>query len=153
MGSFLDYLDDLPEFDQRVEQVKRKIVRKNLNEKPKKEKVLALNVEVRTVDGARTVINKLNEWISKFEGENPKPSFRIKPKKVVRGTSISPMVKTISESTSRASSILDRLPDEPEQNSEPIIMNQGINNMVPQMQPQMPELNLESVAGHASALL
>jgi len=147
MGSFLDYLDDLPEFNQQIAQVKRKIVEKKSNEEPKKEKVFAINVEVRTVEGAQLVINKLNEWISKVEGEKPKPSFKIAPKKVIKGKPNS-IARTIHESMSRAINILDGLPDEPVQMSEQTEY-QSINNTIP----QTPKSNLGSVTGHASALL
>ena len=152
MSGFLDYLD---EFDVR-KMVPKKKIKEDVVEQiqpSKKSKVLCLNVEVRTPDGARLVIEKLQDWISKQEGvvvkketfaHTIKKPFKIPPKKVIRNP--------IVEAKLHAINILDGLPDTPEENRIPIMMEQnGINTMIPQPQPF--QHNLDSVAGHASALL
>jgi len=109
---FLDYLDKLPEFDQKVESIKRKIVEKKSVPETTKSKVLAINVEVRSIEGAQMVIEKLQEFISKLEENNTtnRKPFRIKPKKVVNGNYQNDP-KNVVESTNRACNILDGLSD------------------------------------------
>ena len=109
---FLDYLDKLPEFDQKVENIKRKIVEKKSVPETTKSKVLAINVEVRSVEGAQMVIEKLQEFISKLEEGNTtnKKPFRIKPKKVVNENYRNDP-KNVVNSINRACNILDGLPD------------------------------------------
>lgn len=150
MGSFLNYLEKMPEMDKKVKTVQKRNVQEEYQ--PKKQKVLALNVEVRSVEGAQLVIEKLQQWIAKIESENQiKKPFRIKPKRIIKeDLRQQRKPKNVSESTNRACDILDGLPDEPEQVLEPLIQQSNHINIV---QSQRPQLNLETVAGHASALL
>jgi len=142
MSGFLDYLD---EFDNRKDRVVKEETRQVESSSKRKSKVLCLNVEVRSPEGADVVIEKLQSWVSENFGESEKPKpkskrpYRIPPKKVNKN----PVVETRSHATN----ILDGLPDEPvvtEQNQS------SINNIAHQ---QKPQFNLDSVKGHASALL
>jgi hypothetical protein len=143
MAGFLNYLDD---FDNKIKKITEEIV---VKEPEKKSKVLCLNVEVRSVDGAKLVIEKLQDWITRQGGtvvketvQPKKQTYKIPPKKVVT----SPVV----ESRSRAVDILDGLPDTPVVSELSEQVGQGnINTFTP----QMPQHNLETVSGHASALL
>lgn len=148
---FLDYLDDIESTEE--EKPRKKIVKqeKESTKQPKKKsKVLCLNVEVRTPDGARVVIEKLQDWITKQEEGNingKKKTYRIPPKKVIKNSEkLPPNEKKLVETTSHAMDILEGLPDEPEPNMNPIPNQMG----------QMPvrhQPNLDTVSGHASALL
>ena len=115
--------------------------------------MLAINVEVRSTQGARLVIEKLQDWIAKQDGEvvvEKKKPFRIPPKKVIKGP-VNPETH-INEARSHAMNILDGLPDEPI--VEPTPMVQGMPGMQSMQTPTLaPQPNLESVQGHASALL
>jgi len=148
MGNFLSYLDS---FDKKIIQKTKKTVVENIEviEPEKKSKVLCLNVEVRTVDGANLVIEKLQEWITKQNGEVVKPivekvkqPFKIPPKTVVKNP--------INELRSHAYNILDGMSDEID-HSNLIQESNTINTNVQQFNNDQP--NLETVAGHASALL
>lgn len=141
MSGFLDYLE---EFDKKEEKIVKDI-RPSKSNSERNSKVLSLNVEVRSPEGANVVIEKLQSWVSENFGSVDKPKqksrkpYRIYPKKVNK----SPVVET----RSHAVDILDGLPDEPvvtEQNQT------SINNIAQQ---QKPQFNLDSVKGHASALL
>jgi len=151
MSGFLDYLED---FNEKTEPTRRKTIEQKSEEEPKKNKVLALNVEVRSIDGAKLVIEKLQDWISKVENENgvPKKQFKIKPKQFVKGVNPPTPKKNVTESVNRAVNILDGLPDEVPESREPVLQEfNGMNTGIPM--PQTPPPNLDSVAGHASALL
>ena len=152
MSGFLDYLDEFNEKNSKP--VTQKKVVEEVVEPKKKSKVLSLNVEVRTPEGAQLVIEKIQDWVAKQEGVAPKKKpFRIPPKKVVKSPahiqeSKDPVVKV----RSHAMDILDGLPETPTENQIPMAEG-SINTTMPQMQPQQVQPNLDSVAGHASALL
>lgn len=155
MSGFLNYVDA---FESKI--------RKSVTTKaiiPEKEistpKILSLQVEVCTIEGAQKVIDKLQEWISKQGGttfvektidrnekELVKSKFKIPPKKVVKDK--------IQETRSRAMDILDGLPEEPTIN-ESLLLHQtnSINNQEQSNFSQDSKPNIETVAGHASALL
>lgn len=145
MGSFLNYLDD---FNKKIEKTQKRIVENNLQKESfKKEKVLSLNVEVRSIDGAKLVIEKLQDWINKIELENGisqknQKSFKQSPKKI---PNIIKIPKNIKESTSHAVNILDGLPE----NGDNISINKDI---IPQVNNQN-NYNLNKVTSHASDLL
>jgi len=147
MSGFLDYLDD---FDQRQHKViQQKVV---VSESPlikENPKVLCMNIEIRTVEGAQKVIEKLQEWISKQEQkesfvlketEQPKKDYKIPPKKVFENL--------VQKSRSRAIDILEGLPDDTVITEATLQTN--INNM---RQPQVLNQRMETVAEHASSLL
>jgi hypothetical protein len=145
MGSFLNYLDD---FNKKIEKTQKRIVENNLQKESfKKEKVLSLNVEVRSIDGAKLVIEKLQDWINKIELENGisqknQKSFKQSSKKI---PNIIKIPKNIKESTSHAVNILDGLPE----NGDNISINK---NIIPQVNNQN-NYNLNTVTSHASDLL
>lgn len=141
MSGFLDYLD---EFDKKKEKIVKKESTNVKSNSERKSKVLCLNVEVRTPEGANVVIEKLQSWISEnFDGntktKTKKKPYRIPPKKVNK----SPVVET----RSHAVNILDGLPD------EPVVTEQNQSNINNNAQQHKPQFNLSSVKGHASALL
>jgi len=150
MSGFLDYIDDLEERNEveSPQQLKR-VVESTVSKQPKKKsKVLCLNVEVRSAEGAQLVIEKIQDWVAKQNGSVPnKKQFRIPPKKIVK-SSTTVVEKPIVEAVSHAINILDGLPDTPPENQIPMAEG-SINTMMPQTQ----KINLDSVAGHASALL
>lgn len=137
---FLDYLDNL-------ESIEPENITEKQTKSTEKSKVLSLNVEIRTPKGAKLVIEKLEDWISKQQPK--KKTYRIPPKKVVKNSETKPKNK-IHESISHAMDILDGLPDTPEPDLTPM-------NMTEQKEMQQniiqPKPNLDSVSGHASALL
>lgn len=128
--SFLDYLNE----------VDKKVEKKPIKESKNNSKVLELNIEISSPEGAKLVIEKLQDWVNKNfkeEAKETKKQYRIPSKKINK----SPIVET----RSRAIDILDGLPDEvPE---EILNKSNSINNQGNQ------QLNLETVSGHASALL
>lgn len=140
MEGFLDYLD---EFKYKIPQSKP-VVNKVEENNIIKPKVLCMNVEIRTVEGAQKVIEKLQEWISKQEPkeyielketikEEQKPKYKIAPKKVIKN----PLI----ESRNRAVDILDGISDD----IKIISQEKSINNKEIQSK--------ETVSGHASMLL
>lgn len=141
MSGFLDYLE---EFDKKEEKIVKESRPSELNSEGKS-KVLSLNVEVRSPEGANIVIEKLQSWVSENFGsvdkpkQKPKKPYRIIPKKVNK----SPVVET----RSHAVNILDGLP------GEPVVTEQNQTNINNIVQQQKPQFNLDSVKGHASALL
>lgn len=155
MSGFLNYLDEFDKRNKKVVPLQTNI-KEEVIEPKENSKVLCLNVEVRTPEGAKLVIEKIQDWVSKQHGniptikkvENQQKPFKIPPKKIVKNP--------IVEARNHALDILDGLPDAPEENLIPVITEQnGINTMVinPNIQKPQPPQNLESVAGHASALL
>jgi len=141
MEGFLDYLGEIDK-----QQSKKKVIMEN-KENISKPKVLCMNVEIRTVEGAKKVIDKLQEWISRQEPkehfelkETPKPTYKIPTKKVIKNP--------ILEAKQRARDILDGLPDEniitEEMFKSTINNNKTINNN---------QQHSETVASHASSLL
>ncbi len=139
MSGFLDYLD---EFDNRKDRVVKEESRQVESSSKRKSKVLCLNVEVRSPEGADVVIEKLQSWVSENFGESEKP----KPKTQYRISSKKINKNPIVETRSHATNILDGLPDEhdiKEQNHD------NINNIAHQQS----HFKLDSVKGHASALL
>lgn len=180
---FLDYLEDVESTEQPTKKVVEHREKQTPKQTVKKQKVLCLNVEVRTPKGARVVIEKLQDWIAKQEvSEGNNKPYRIPKKRVIKN-SANPTPRKMDkmqETTSHAMNILDGLPDEPEQPMQtmmptqpmveesytevqaigpdgPLFAPDGSPIMVPQMQqPQqmIPQnLNLNTVKGHASALL
>ena len=141
MEGFLDYLEEIDK-----QQSKKKVIMEN-KENISKPKVLCMNVEIRTVEGAKKVIDKLQEWISRQEPkehfelkETPKPTYKIPTKKVIKNP--------ILEAKQRARDILDGLPDEniitEDMFKSTINNNKTINNN---------QQHSETVASHASSLL
>ncbi|MFW6247183.1 MAG: hypothetical protein ACOC22_03375 [bacterium] len=128
--SFLDYLNE----------VDKKVEKKPIKESKNNSKVLELNIEISSPEGAKLVIEKLQDWVNKNfkeEAKETKKQYRIPSKKVNK----SPIVET----RSHAIDILDGLPDAvPE---EILNKSNGINKQGNQ------QLNLDTVSGHASALL
>jgi len=142
MSGFLNYLEDFNVSTPKKQPKK---------ETKKKKKVLCLNVEVRTVEGAQIVIEKLQDWISKQENSSRKTTrssivekrnkpYRIPPKKVIRNK--------VQESTSHAVNILDGLSDD-----QPVSPNSQLSQMNGNMLNINSQPNIDTVAGHASALL
>ena len=141
MEGFLDYLGEIDK-----QQSKKKVIMEN-KENISKPKVLCMNVEIRTVGGAKKVIDKLQEWISRQEPkehfelkETPKPTYKIPTKKVIKNP--------ILEAKQHARDILDGLPDEniitEDMFKSTINNNKTINNN---------QQHSETVASHASSLL
>ena len=131
MSGFFDYLD---KNDKKIINVVKEKV------PLKKNKVLAMNVEIRSVDGAKLVIEKLQNWIreqtNNVDGieKEKKVTYKIPPKKIIK----SPVL----EARNHALAILEGLPDDE-------IINENHNNIGMKQN----NTNLESVTGHASALL
>jgi len=153
MADFLNYLDDFNNKHQKNVQQSKPIVKKvEQQQSISKPKVLCMNVEIRTVEGAQKVIDKLQEWISRQEPKehfelketqtNVTPKYKIPPKKVIKNP--------ILETKSRAIDILNGLPE----NSNEIIITENIHNTsINTSRHQSQKTNIETVAGHASALL
>lgn len=146
MSGFLDYLNEFN--TQKITSV----VKTPTEEKKDivQPKVLCMDVEIRTVQGAKLVIEKLQNWISKQESKEtlvmkeskkaPTKPYRIPPKKVIKNP--------IQEAHGHAVDILDGLSD------EPVIVEQMIPGNINTMKaPQDSQPNVVTVAGHASALL
>lgn len=138
---FLNYLE---EFD--TNQMNKKIEEKKQILK-KEPKILALKVEIASIEGANVVIEKIQDWISKQqpikENIEIKKPFKIPPKKEI--------INPILESKNRAISILDGLPDD----NSIIINEESIKNSINISESKNFQQNqaFESVANHASALL
>jgi len=152
MGNFLNYLDD---FDRKQNhklepKYNKQIVEKIVVKEPeKKSKVLCLNVEVRTVDGANLVIEKLQEWITKQNGEVVKPIVE-SIKKITKPIPKKVVGSPIDKVRFHAYDILEGMSDEID-HSNIIQESNNINTNVQQFNND--QTNLETVAGHASALL
>jgi len=150
MDGFLDYLDDFNKKQQKVVSQPKPAVKKVEEQDISKPKVLCMNVEIRTVEGAQKVIDKLQEWISKQESKehfelkettSVDHKYQILPKKIVQSP--------IKEAKSHAVDILNGLPDDNIITEE--IIKSNINTSSLQNKPQI--IKNETVAGHASALL
>ena len=148
MDGFLDYLDEFNNKQQKAPQQKPVVKKVVVEQKEEinKPKVLCMNVEIRSVEGAQKVIDKLQEWISKQEikehfelKETPKPTYKIPPKKVIKNP--------ILEAKSRAVDILDGLPD------ENIITEDMFKSTINNSKAPNNQQHNETVASHASALL
>ena len=153
MEGFLNYLD---QFDNQTTtpQLKTVVNKKVIAEKKEnpRTKVLCMNVEIRSVEGAQKVINKLQEWISnqeikehfelKEKQTQESPKYRIPPKKVLKNP--------ILEAKSRAVDILNGLP---ERSDEVVISEEMHNSSINNSKLQSRQPQNETVAGHASALL
>ena len=148
---FLDYLDNIESTEPEVV-VEQK---EEIKQVPKKAKILSINVEVRTVGGARLVIEKLQEWITRQEGttKKTKKPFRIPPKKVITNSEVPKPRNKIQEANAHAMDILEGLPDAPEPNTTPMPMMVEGHPVAPQMQQPQIQPDLDSVSGYASALL
>ena len=150
MEGFLNYLDEFNNKQQKAQQLKPVVKKVVVEEKEEinKPKVLCMNVEIRSVEGAQKVIDKLQEWISKQEikehfelKKTPKPTYKIPTKKVIKNP--------ILESKQRAVNILDGLPER----SDEIVIAEEIHNRIINTSKPQPQQQNETVAGHASALL
>jgi hypothetical protein len=155
MDGFLNYLDDFNK-KQNIIQSKKIVENVNSEQTINKSKILCMDVEIHTVEGAQKVIEKLQEWISKqekkehFELKESAPSL----KKVIQQNK-NPLKKTIKnpiqESRSHAMNILDGLPDENILTNEMVQSNININS--PQIQQSNKTHKEETVTNHASSLL
>ena len=151
MEGFLDYLNEFNSKQQKTpinKVIKKVVVEKKEISRPK---VLCMNVEIRSVEGARKVIDKLQEWISRQEPKEhfelkktvTKPvQYKISPKKVIKNP--------ILEAKSRAVDILNGLP---ERSDEVVISEEMHNSSINNSKLQSRQPQNETVAGHASALL
>lgn len=151
---FLDYLNEFNNKQQKAS-IQKPVIKKVVNEEKEninRPKVLCMNVEIRTVEGAQKVIDKLQEWISKQElkehfeiketQDKVVPKYKIPPKKVIKNP--------ILESKSRAIDILNGLPE----SLNEIVIAEAIHNPdINTSRPQSQQSQKETVAGHASALL
>lgn len=141
LDRFLNYLENEEENSQNIQETKKEV---------KKPKVLCMNVEVRTIEGAKTVIEKLQNWIAEQEKLNGKKFVQESKKSEVKKYKI-PEKKVIKnkffETRSHAMNILDGMNDEVVINEE-LHQSLNINN-----KPQFNQPNIDTVAGHASALL
>ena len=131
MSGFINYLE---EFETKI--TKKEIKKENpIN-------ILNINDKIDSIDKANILIEKLQNWISKQQPEIiKKETYRIPPKKIIKNP--------IKESTSRAVDILDDLPEENIINTE-LLENNNQNNINNNIQTIK---NIETVSGHASALL
>lgn len=152
MKSFFDYVDDFNKRSsvEKIEEEKQKPI-----ESTKNSKVLCLNVEICSAKGAKLVIEKIQNWVSIHDPvivneetniQPPKKVYKIPPKKIVKN----PIVET----RSHAIDILDGLPEEPvvTVNSE-LISEQHSQSNINTIKTQPLQNTIETVAGHASALL
>lgn len=147
MSGFLDYLKD---FDSKI--IHKEDIQKSIKTmiKSSNKNILSINSEeIDSVEKAKLLIEKIQNWISKQEKivekkESTKNvTYRIPPKKFIKSS--------LHETISHAMDILDGITDE--QVINPIVSEQNNNNINNLNNPQVLQQNLETVSGHASALL
>lgn len=86
------------------------------------------------------------EETKKVVKKKPVKKFKIKPKKIIKSP--------VNEARGHAINILDGLPDQPDTFKKEIATDQERQQIIEESQMTRPEdFNLNTVAGHASALL
>lgn len=144
MSGFLDYLENFNSKITHKESIKT-VEKTRTVESSNKNNLIINSQEIDSIEKAKLLVEKIQNWILKQEGiieknkVEEKSTYKIPSKKIIKNP--------LHETRSHAMDILDGLPDE-------IVINPIINEQ--NYQDNINNLNnpcLETVSSHASALL